>query len=35
LESAVRGSAQLLLDMGLVDEAKQVTEFWMARWISM
>jgi hypothetical protein len=24
-----------LLDMGLVDEAKQVTEFWMARWISM
>jgi monoamine oxidase len=26
---------QLLLDMGLVDEAKQVTEFWMARWISM
>ncbi|KAI4752141.1 L-amino acid oxidase-like protein LaoA [Aureobasidium sp. EXF-3400] len=35
LESAVRGITQLLLDMGLVDEAKQVTEFWMARWISM
>jgi monoamine oxidase len=35
LESAVRGTTQLLLDMGLVDEAKQVTEFWMARWISM
>lgn len=33
LESAVRGSTQLLLDMGLVDEAKQVTETWMARWI--
>lgn len=35
LESAVRGTAQLLLDMGLVDEAKQVTETWMARWIHM
>ncbi|KAK7531058.1 hypothetical protein IWX47DRAFT_793193 [Phyllosticta citricarpa] len=35
LESAVRGTAQLLLDMGLVDEAKQVTEEWMARWISV
>ncbi|KAK7729535.1 hypothetical protein SLS57_002022 [Botryosphaeria dothidea] len=33
LESAVRGTTQLLLDMGLVDEAKQVTETWMARWI--
>ncbi|KAF2186953.1 L-amino-acid oxidase [Zopfia rhizophila CBS 207.26] len=35
VESAVRGTAQLLLDMGLVDEAKQVTQTWMARWISM
>ncbi|KAK6439750.1 hypothetical protein LTR95_004037 [Oleoguttula sp. CCFEE 5521] len=35
LESAVRGTAQLLLDMGLVDEAKEITEFWMARWITM
>lgn len=35
LESAVRGTAQLLLDMGLVDEAKEITNFWMARWISM
>ncbi|KAK5128686.1 hypothetical protein LTR85_000019 [Meristemomyces frigidus] len=35
LESAVRGTSQLLLDMGLVDEAKEITEFWMARWISM
>ncbi|KAF2085671.1 hypothetical protein K490DRAFT_75051 [Saccharata proteae CBS 121410] len=33
LESAVRGTTQLLLDMGLVDEAKAVTETWMARWI--
>lgn len=35
LESAVRGSTQLLLDMGLVDEAKEVVEKWMARWISV
>jgi monoamine oxidase len=35
LESAVRGAAQLLLDMGLVDEAKEVTDVWMARWMSM
>ena len=35
LESAVRGTAQLLLDMGLVDEAKEITGFWMARWISV
>ena len=35
LESAVRGTSQLLLEMGLVDEAKQITDFWMARWIKM
>ena len=35
LESAVRGTTQLLLDMGLVDEAKEITTTWMARWISM
>ena len=34
LESAVRGTAQLLLDMR-VDEAMQITETWMARWISV
>ncbi|KAF1999220.1 hypothetical protein P154DRAFT_523440 [Amniculicola lignicola CBS 123094] len=33
LDSAVRGTAQLLLDMGLVDEAKEVVETWMGRWI--
>ncbi|KAF1953731.1 hypothetical protein CC80DRAFT_137478 [Byssothecium circinans] len=33
LDSAVRGTTQLLLDMGLVDEAKQVVETWMGRWI--
>ncbi|KAF2641117.1 hypothetical protein P280DRAFT_303009 [Massarina eburnea CBS 473.64] len=33
LDSAVRGTAQLLLDMGLVDEAKEVVDTWMGRWI--
>ncbi|KAI9152236.1 L-amino-acid oxidase [Paramyrothecium foliicola] len=35
LESAVRGTTQLLLDMGLVDEAKEVVDTWMARWITV
>lgn len=35
LESAVRGTTQLLLDMGLVDEAKEIVETWMARWITV
>jgi monoamine oxidase len=35
LDSAVRGTAQLLLDMGLVDEAKEVVETWMGRWIHL
>ncbi|SMQ49438.1 unnamed protein product [Zymoseptoria tritici ST99CH_3D7] len=35
LESAVRGTTQLMLDLGLVDEAKAITEKWMARWMSM
>ncbi|KAH6900567.1 L-amino-acid oxidase [Thelonectria olida] len=35
LESAARGTVQMLLDLGLVDEAKQITETWMARWISV
>jgi hypothetical protein len=25
----------LLLDMGLVDEAKDITKEWMARWMKM
>lgn len=33
LESAVRGTTQLLLDLGLVDEAKEIVDTWMARWI--
>ena len=35
LESAVRGTVQLLLEMGLVDEAKSVTASWMGRWIEV
>ncbi|KAF2227562.1 L-amino-acid oxidase [Elsinoe ampelina] len=35
LESAARGTVQLLLDLGLVDEAKKVNEEWMARWIQL
>jgi Flavin containing amine oxidoreductase len=35
LESGIRASVQLLLELGLVDEAKAVTEKWMARWISV
>ncbi|SPO03719.1 related to L-amino-acid oxidase [Cephalotrichum gorgonifer] len=35
LESAVRGTTQLLLELGLVDEAKQVVDTWMARWITV
>ncbi len=35
LESGIRGSVQLLLDLGLVDEAKQITKTFMARWISI
>ncbi|KAF2459809.1 flavin-containing amine oxidoreductase-domain containing protein [Lineolata rhizophorae] len=35
LESGVRGTTQLLLEMGLVDEAKAVVDQWMARWISV
>ncbi|KAH7305223.1 hypothetical protein B0I35DRAFT_333155, partial [Stachybotrys elegans] len=35
LEAATRGVVQLLLDMGLVDEAKEITNTWMARWIEV
>ncbi|KAK0652423.1 flavin-containing amine oxidoreductase [Cercophora newfieldiana] len=35
LESGIRGSVQLLLELGLVDEAKAVVEKWMARWIEV
>ena len=35
LESGIRGSVQLMLELGLVDEAKAITEKFMARWISI
>ncbi|RHZ43329.1 flavin monoamine oxidase family protein [Aspergillus thermomutatus] len=35
LDSAVRGTTQLLLDLGLVDEAKSIVHEWMGRWISV
>ncbi len=35
LESGIRGSVQLLLELGLVDEAKEITKTFMARWISI
>ncbi|PKY02016.1 hypothetical protein P168DRAFT_272854 [Aspergillus campestris IBT 28561] len=35
LDSAVRGTTQLLLDLGLVDEAKSVVNEWMGRWIKL
>ncbi|KAL6238777.1 hypothetical protein BDW75DRAFT_251968 [Aspergillus navahoensis] len=35
LQSAVRGVVQLLLELGLVDEAKEVNERWMGRWIKL
>ncbi|KAL3965249.1 hypothetical protein ACCO45_002253 [Purpureocillium lilacinum] len=33
LHSAVRGAVQLLLEMGMVDEAKSLNQRWMGRWI--
>lgn len=35
LHSSVRGTVQLLLELGLVDEAKQVNKQWMGRWIEV
>ncbi|KAJ9607303.1 hypothetical protein H2200_008376 [Cladophialophora chaetospira] len=35
LESGVRAATQVLLELGLVDEAKAVVEKWMARWIDV
>ncbi|OJZ80069.1 hypothetical protein ASPFODRAFT_54094 [Aspergillus luchuensis CBS 106.47] len=35
LDSAVRGTTQLLLDLGLVDEAKVIVNEWMGRWIKL
>lgn len=35
LESGVRGAVQLLLELGLVDEAKEVAKEWMGRWMKV
>ncbi|KXX79855.1 L-amino-acid oxidase [Madurella mycetomatis] len=35
LESGIRGAVQLLLELGLVDEAKEAVDKWMARWIDI
>ncbi|KAL4938237.1 hypothetical protein BDV06DRAFT_201423 [Aspergillus oleicola] len=35
LQSSVRGTVQLLLELGLVDEAKEVNTRWMGRWIKL
>ncbi|RBR24908.1 uncharacterized protein FIESC28_02326 [Fusarium coffeatum] len=35
LDSGIRGALQLLLELGLIDEAKQAVEKWMARWIEV
>lgn len=35
LQSSVRGSVQLLLELGLVDEAKELNQKWMGRWIKL
>jgi len=35
LHSSVRGSVQLLLELGLVDEAKELNKRWMGRWIKL
>lgn len=33
LHSSVRGAVQLLLELGMVEEAKKINEKWMGRWI--
>ncbi|CAH0058414.1 unnamed protein product [Clonostachys solani] len=33
LYSAVRGTVQLLLEIGLIDEAKELNQRWMGRWV--
>lgn len=35
IESGIRGAVQLLLELGLVDEAKEAVDKWMARWIDI
>jgi hypothetical protein len=35
MDAATRATTQLLLELGLVDEAKQIVEEWMGRWIKV
>lgn len=35
LESGLRGGVQMLLELGLVDEAKEAVDKWAARWIDI
>ncbi|KAB8067109.1 hypothetical protein BDV29DRAFT_163738 [Aspergillus leporis] len=35
LDSAFRGTIQLLLDLGLVDEARDIIQIWDTRWINL
>ncbi|RYP38841.1 hypothetical protein DL767_002403 [Monosporascus sp. MG133] len=35
LESGVRGAVQMLLELGLVDEAKAAVDKWMGRWLEV
>ncbi|UNI17736.1 hypothetical protein JDV02_004058 [Purpureocillium takamizusanense] len=35
VESGIRGAVQLLLELGLVDEAKEAANKWMGRWLSV
>lgn len=35
IESGIRGAVQLLLELGLVDEANAAVDKWLARWIDI
>ncbi|KLU88180.1 hypothetical protein MAPG_07167 [Magnaporthiopsis poae ATCC 64411] len=35
LESGIRGAVQIMLELGLVDEAKAAVHKWMARWMDV
>lgn len=35
LHSSVRGAVQLLLELGMVEEAKELNQRWMGRWIGL
>ncbi|KAI1813945.1 L-amino acid oxidase [Poronia punctata] len=35
LESGIRGAVQMLLELGLVDEAKDAVDKWMGRWLEL